>query len=42
MTYKGGEPSKTFDLKDADAGTLLEALKSENMFWRLTAQRIIV
>lgn len=42
MTYKGGESSKTFDLKDADDNTLLEALKSENMFWRLTAQRIIV
>jgi len=42
MTYKGGEPSKMFDLKDADAKTLLKALKSDNLFWRLTAQRIIV
>jgi putative membrane-bound dehydrogenase-like protein len=42
MTYKGGKPSKMFDLKDADAKTLLKALKSDNLFWRLTAQRIIV
>jgi uncharacterized protein len=42
LTYKGGEPSKTFDLKDASASKLLEALKSDNMFWRLTAQRLIV
>jgi putative membrane-bound dehydrogenase-like protein len=42
MTYKGGKPSKKFDLKDAKASTLVEALKSENMFWRLTAQRMIV
>lgn len=42
LTYKGGEASETFDLKDADAGALLEALKSDNMFWRLTAQRLIV
>ncbi|WP_373398431.1 PVC-type heme-binding CxxCH protein [Algoriphagus halophilus] len=42
VTYKGGEPSKTFDLKDASADELLEALESENLFWRLTAQRLIV
>lgn len=42
VTYKGGEPSKSFDLKDADSKTLLKALKSDNLFWRLTAQRIIV
>lgn len=42
LTYKGGEASKTFDLKDASASELLEALKSDNLFWRLTAQRLIV
>ncbi|MDF2157937.1 PVC-type heme-binding CxxCH protein [Algoriphagus sp. CAU 1675] len=42
LKYKGGEDSEVFDLKNADAGELIEALKSENMFWRLTAQRLIV
>ncbi|GAB2502573.1 PVC-type heme-binding CxxCH protein [Algoriphagus taiwanensis] len=42
ISYKGGEDSKTFDLKDASNSELIEALKSENMFWRLTAQRLIV
>lgn len=42
ISYKGEEDSKTFDLKDADAATLIEALKSDNLFWRMTAQRLIV
>ncbi|MEP2347791.1 MAG: PVC-type heme-binding CxxCH protein [Algoriphagus sp.] len=42
LSYKGGEPSKSYDLKDADSDELLEAIQSENMFWRLTAQRLIV
>lgn len=42
LTYKGGEASQTFDLKDADANDLLAAMKSDNLFWRLTAQRLIV
>ncbi|MDG1278704.1 MAG: ThuA domain-containing protein [Algoriphagus sp.] len=42
MVYKGGEDSETFDLKDASGSELIKALKSENMFWRLTAQRLIV
>jgi putative membrane-bound dehydrogenase-like protein len=42
IKYKGGEDSETFDLKDADSDDLLDALQSENMFWRLTAQRLIV
>lgn len=42
MVYKGGEDSKTFDLKDASSSELISALKSDNMFWRLTAQRLIV
>ncbi|REG94512.1 PVC-type heme-binding CxxCH protein [Algoriphagus antarcticus] len=42
VTYKGGEPSKIFNLKDAESDELLAAIQSENMFWRLTAQRLIV
>jgi putative membrane-bound dehydrogenase-like protein len=42
IKYKGGEDSETFDLKDADGDELIEALQSDNMFWRLTAQRLIV
>lgn len=42
LTYKGGETSETFDLQDASSDELLEALGSDNMFWRLTAQRLIV
>ncbi|TFV97944.1 dehydrogenase [Algoriphagus kandeliae] len=42
ISYKGGEDSKTFNLKDADGATLIEALKSDNLFWRITAQRLIV
>ncbi|MCE7056793.1 ThuA domain-containing protein [Algoriphagus sp. AGSA1] len=42
LTYKGRESSKNFDLKDASNGKLIDALKSDNLFWRLTAQRLIV
>lgn len=42
LTYKGGEPSQKFDLKGASNEELLKALKSNNMFWRMTAQRLIV
>jgi putative membrane-bound dehydrogenase-like protein len=42
MVYKGGEDSDSFDLKNAKSSELVKALKSENMFWRLTAQRLIV
>ncbi|NDE61113.1 MAG: dehydrogenase, partial [Cyclobacteriaceae bacterium] len=42
ISYKGGKNSKTFDLKDADPDQLIEALKSDNLFWRMTAQRLIV
>ncbi|PZX56958.1 putative membrane-bound dehydrogenase-like protein [Algoriphagus ratkowskyi] len=42
VSYKGGEPSKIFNLKDAESDELLAAIQSENMFWRLTAQRLIV
>lgn len=42
LSYKGGEDSETFDLTDASASELLKAMKSNNLFWRLTAQRLIV
>ncbi|MFN5337894.1 MAG: PVC-type heme-binding CxxCH protein, partial [Bacteroidota bacterium] len=42
ISYKGGKNSKTFDLKNADPDQLIEALKSDNLFWRMTAQRLIV
>lgn len=42
IKYKGADDAETFDLKDADSGDLIDALKSDNMFWRLTAQRLIV
>jgi putative membrane-bound dehydrogenase-like protein len=42
IKYKGADDAETFDLKDADRSDLIEALKSDNMFWRLTAQRLIV
>ena len=42
LTYKGNESSKIFNLKDAESDELLAAIQSENMFWRLTAQRLIV
>ncbi|WP_040302790.1 PVC-type heme-binding CxxCH protein [Algoriphagus machipongonensis] len=42
LTYKGGDASESFDLKDADGSELLEAMKSDNLFWRMTAQRLIV
>ncbi len=42
IKYKGADDAETFDLKDADGADLIDALKSDNMFWRLTAQRLIV
>ena len=42
LTYKGNDSSKIFNLKDAESDELLAAIQSENMFWRLTAQRLIV
>jgi putative membrane-bound dehydrogenase-like protein len=42
ITWKDGKPSKKFDLGGASNVTLLEALKSDNMFWRIQAQRLLV
>jgi len=42
LVYEGGEDSKTYQLDKEDPAGLLEALSSENMFWRTTAQRLLV
>lgn len=42
IVWTDGKPSKTFDLHDASTDTLLEALKSDNMLWRMHAQRLLV
>ena len=39
ITHKDGTPSKQFDLSNADSATLLEALQSDNLFWRIMAQQ---
>lgn len=42
LTYKGSEPSEPMSLSKDDPEALLEALGNDNMFWRLTAQRLLV
>jgi putative membrane-bound dehydrogenase-like protein len=42
ISYKEGHPSKMFDLSKANSDQLIEALKSDNMMWRMAAQRLIV
>jgi putative membrane-bound dehydrogenase-like protein len=42
LSYKGGKDSKLFDLSKGDSEDLIPALQSENLFWRMTAQRLIV
>ena len=42
LSYKGGKPSRQYSLSKDDPQTLLAALKSDNMFWRLHAQRLLV
>ena len=42
ISYKGATPSKRRSLSKNDAAGLIDALGSDNMFWRLTAQRLIV
>jgi len=42
IVYKDGTPSKQYDLSKATPEQLVEVLKSDNMFWRLHAQRLIV
>jgi putative membrane-bound dehydrogenase-like protein len=42
VVYKGAAASKKRALSKTDPSGLLEALASDNMFWRLHAQRLIV
>ena len=42
LSYKGGTPSKQWKLNKGDAKALLEAIQSDNQFWRITAQRLLV
>jgi len=42
IKHEDGQKSKTNQLSADNNKTLLAALQSENMFWRMTAQRLIV
>ncbi|MFH5832160.1 PVC-type heme-binding CxxCH protein [Halalkalibaculum sp. DA384] len=42
LTYNGAEHTNTMSLSKEDPGALVEALGHDNMFWRLTAQRLLV
>jgi len=42
ITYEDGDDSDITSLNPNDDKKLLEALQSDNMFWRTTAQRLIV
>ncbi len=42
VVYKGAPPFKRRSLSRNDPAGLLDALKDDNMFWRLQAQRLIV
>jgi len=42
VSYKGAPASKPRSLSRSDSRGLVDALASDNMFWRLTAQRLLV
>jgi len=42
LVHKEGKPSRSFDLSKATADELVAALSSDNQFWRMSAQRVIV
>lgn len=42
VAYKDAPPAKQRSLSRTDPAGLIEALAADNMFWRLTAQRLIV
>lgn len=42
VSYKGEKEHEPLSMDKADGNDLLEGLKSDNMFWRTTAQRLIV
>ena len=42
VIYKKAKPYQPVTLAKTDAASLIAALQSDNMFWRMTAQRLIV
>jgi azurin len=42
VSYNGASPYQPLQLKSTDVNGLLTALKSDNMFWRMHAQRMLV
>ncbi|SHF62893.1 putative membrane-bound dehydrogenase domain-containing protein [Fodinibius roseus] len=42
LTYKGAESGESMSLSKDDPDALVDALNHDNMFWRLTAQRLLV
>lgn len=42
VVYKGAPEKKAVSLEDAGPRRLVEALKNDNLFWRKTAQRLLV
>ena len=42
ITHKDGQASKQYNLQNANTSTLLAALQSDNLFWRIMAQQKIV
>jgi len=42
IVWDAAAPHKPMDLHDATAAQLVEALKNDNLFWRLTAQRLLI
>ncbi len=42
IKYKGAEDFKPFSLSSKKPKLILKALQSDNLFWRLTAQRLLV
>ncbi len=42
LVAKDAPEYKPLDLSDADTATLVDTLSNDNMFWRMTAQRLLV
>lgn len=42
LVYKGNDQKNTLQLSKSDPAGLIKALSNDNMFWRLTAQRLLV
>ena len=41
LVWDGAKPAERIDLSNASPARLVEALKSDNLFWRMTAQRLL-